>query len=476
MKLFFQILIVSLLSQTETFGQCFPSYNKIVVVIGENTEANLVIGSPNAPYMNSLASQGALFTNSHGIGHPSQPNYLYLFSGANQGVTNNNVPPAHFTTPNLARNLINVGKTFISYSEELPSIGSDVASSGGYQRKHNPIANWMGTGANQVSPTLNQRLIDFPSNFNNLPDVSFVIPNQCHAGHDVCPPLNNVVKQYDEFVASLGAYKQWCISNNSLLIVTYDEGNTSLSSNLIYTAFYGAHVKTGIYNQDINHFNILRTVEDLHGTAYAGASATAATIDYVWERDLSLNLKFFIHGLFLSGATSQNSPLYNSGLSASASDIDTVRIDLMYPNAPYTMAASYKGILQSNGTIACLFTNISCGNYYIRVKHKNSLETWSANPVNISNAASYDFTNAASKAFGANQNNVASGVYAFHSGDINQDASINSTDLSSLELSLQNHPTGYAIWDLNGDGMTETADYSLLENAVILNLVISRPQ
>lgn len=283
------------------------------------------------------------------------------------------------------------------------------------------------------------------------------------------------MKQHDAFIASLDAYKQWCVNNNSLLIVTYDEGNTSLSSNLIYTAFYGSKVKTGVYNQNINHFNILRTIEDLYGTAYAGASATAATIDYVWKVNLGLNLKLFIQGLYLSGPSKQNSTLYNSGLSASPNDVDTIRIDLMYQSSPYAIAGTYTGILQSSGTITCLFSNISCGNYYIRVKHKNSLETWSANPVNISGNASHDFTDSGSKAFGSNQNNVASGVYAFHSGDINQDTFIDTTDLASLESSIQNQTSGYIVSDLNVDGISESVDYSLLANNIQLNIMIARP-
>ncbi|HNP98419.1 MAG TPA: fibronectin type III domain-containing protein, partial [Bacteroidia bacterium] len=134
-----------------TAGTTVPGFAHIVVVIGENTNASSVNGSSAAPYINSLANAGAKFSNSYAITHPSQPNYLQLFSGSNQGVTNDNTPAAHFTTPNLARELVNAGKTFINYSEGLPSVGYDGSSSGLYVRKHNAVANWMGTGTNQVS-------------------------------------------------------------------------------------------------------------------------------------------------------------------------------------------------------------------------------------------------------------------------------------------------------------------------------------
>ncbi|MGH8048191.1 MAG: acid phosphatase, partial [Chthoniobacterales bacterium] len=62
-----------------------PAFDHIVVVIEENHRDTDIIGSVEAPYINALALHGALFTNSFAIEHPSQPNYLDLFSGSNQG-------------------------------------------------------------------------------------------------------------------------------------------------------------------------------------------------------------------------------------------------------------------------------------------------------------------------------------------------------------------------------------------------------
>lgn len=266
-----------------------PQFSHIVVVIGENTNASSVFGSTNAPYINALAAAGASFTQSYAITHPSQPNYLQLYSGSNQGVTNDNVPSSHFTTANLGRELIDVGKTFTMYSEELPSVGSDVATSGGYARKHNPAANWMGTGTNQIPTTTNQPWTAFPTNYSNLPSVSFIAPNQCNDGHDVCAPYSNRVKQYDIWVQNnLDAYKQWCVNNNSLLIVTYDEDDGS-GANRITTVFYGAHVALGSYSQTINHYNVLRFLEDANGiTTHAGSAASASQINFCWA---SLRIK-----------------------------------------------------------------------------------------------------------------------------------------------------------------------------------------
>src|SRR5882672_11552076 len=82
-----------------------PRPDHVVIVIEENRSYSRIINSSSAPYINSLADQGALFTQSFGIGHPSQPNYLDLFSGSNQGVTTD-VCPLSFSAPNLGAELI----------------------------------------------------------------------------------------------------------------------------------------------------------------------------------------------------------------------------------------------------------------------------------------------------------------------------------------------------------------------------------
>ena len=136
----------------------------IIIVIEENHGFDDLIGNSNAPYLNQLAQQGALFTQSYGITHPSQPNYIAFFAGSLLGVSDNSCPLSFTNVPNLASELIRVGKTFgglnlnffkisfqsknllnfifDSYSQSLPSVGSTVCSSGYYQRKHNPWVNF----------------------------------------------------------------------------------------------------------------------------------------------------------------------------------------------------------------------------------------------------------------------------------------------------------------------------------------------
>ncbi len=281
LTLHFFCAVLLLLSYTAK-AQLVPTPDHVVVVVLENHGYSTIIGSADAPYINSLYADtfGALFTQSHGVTHPSQPNYMYLFSGDNQNVILDFTPISlllPFSTPNLGASLLQNGRTFVGYSEDLPSVGYTGDQSGDYHRKHNPWVNWQDGTTNGIPAALNQPLTAFPTNFNNLPTLSFVIPNQQNDMHD------GTVAQCDAWMQNhLGAYVQWAHSHNSLLIVTFDEDEGLIGSNQIPTIFNGQMVKHGQYSETIDHNNVLRTLEDMYGLPYAGQSATAVPITDCW--------------------------------------------------------------------------------------------------------------------------------------------------------------------------------------------------
>src|SRR5688572_16167312 len=146
------------LSSVSLFAQQVPRPDHVVIVILENKGFTDIIGNSNAPFINSLANDptNAVFTQSYGLTHPSQPNYIMLFSGNNQGVTtNNNVPNTPLSTCNLGASLLSAGYSFKGYSEDLPSAGSLVYYYANYARKHAPWTNWQGTGTNQIPSSAN---------------------------------------------------------------------------------------------------------------------------------------------------------------------------------------------------------------------------------------------------------------------------------------------------------------------------------
>jgi acid phosphatase len=270
-----------------TTAPALPRPDHIVIVMEENHSYNSLFGktqlppgSPQMPppsisYLKSLAAQGALFTNSHGITHPSQPNYLALFSGSTHGVTSDGyVTPYKFAGPDLGGELISKGLTFGGYSEDLPKAGYTGDSSGNYRKKHNPWVDFKDVPAADSQP-----LTSFPSasRFSRLPTVSFVIPTDAHNMH------SGAEDTADSWLQShLGAYAKWAQTHNSLLVVTWDEDDGS-GSNQIPTLIVGQGVKPGQYAENINHYNVLRTIEDMYGLGHAGASATANPITDVWS-------------------------------------------------------------------------------------------------------------------------------------------------------------------------------------------------
>ncbi|RXS68137.1 acid phosphatase [Streptomyces sp. TM32] len=251
-----------------------PSYDHVVVVVFENKQYGEIIGSRDAPYLNELAQGGADLTGMKALTHPSQPNYFNLFSGATQGLTGDGCYTAQsMTAPNLAQELIAAGKTFASYNEGLPAQGSTTCSDGRYRQKHNP---WF--AFRNVPLDTGRTFAQFPrGDFGTLPTLSFVIPDMCNDMHDCA------VGSGDTWLKNnLADYARWAEDHNSLLMVTWDEDNL-LGSNRIATIFHGAHVKRGSVSGDYNHYNLLRTFEDMYGTGHAGNAATAAPVTGVFD-------------------------------------------------------------------------------------------------------------------------------------------------------------------------------------------------
>lgn len=192
-----------------------PQPDHVVVAILENHSLRQIMKPSRAPFICSLAANGALFVNAFGVAHPSAPNYFALFSGSTQGISDNN--DHSFNAPNLAEALLAAGKSFIGYVET------------GSPRRHNPWESF--TGAS----TTERNLSDFPSDFTQLPTVSFVIPNLDHDMH------NGTVRAGDSWLKiHLGDYAKWAKTHNSLLIITFDESD---DKNHIPTIFYGARVR-----------------------------------------------------------------------------------------------------------------------------------------------------------------------------------------------------------------------------------------
>ena len=271
-----RLLFIALLAFAEApvaLAGITPRPDHVVVVIEENRSFMQIMDPINQDsYIHALAKRGTLFTRSYGITHPSQPNYLALFSGATHGITNN-VCPLNFDSDNLASTLLEAGLSFASFSESMPEVGYTSCKSGAYHRKHNPSANWQGA---RFPSSVNQRFDDFPIDYSKLPTVSFVIPDQNNDMHDGSfTDADNWLKIH------IAPYLDWAMKHNSLLILTWDEDHYQ-SDNRIATIFVGPMVQAGTSDQRINHYNVLRTLLDFYNLPPLGASADAEVIKGIW--------------------------------------------------------------------------------------------------------------------------------------------------------------------------------------------------
>ncbi len=178
-----------------------------------------------------------------------------------------------------------------------------------------------------------------------------------------------------------------------------------------------------------------------------------ATIKY--SQQLELNLRLFIEGLYNSTTNSQHS--------------DTIRVYLRQAASPYSLIDSAVSIDSSSGNSISKFNNAQTGTYYIVVKYRNGIETWSktgGESLNSDGNNLYDFSNAASKAYGNNLKLVDSNplTYAVYSGDVNQTGTIDVVDISLIDNDVFNFVTGYVATDLTGDGTVDVVDIAIADN------------
>ncbi|WP_434721497.1 Ig-like domain-containing protein [Mesorhizobium sp. RIZ17] len=227
----------------------------VVVVMEENHSYSEIIGNSAAPYINSLASQGTLFTNYYAVSHPSEPNYFAIFSGSTQGITTDG---SFFfpTTPTLAGELAQAGDRFVGYAESPPD------------QDHDP---WASFGDSQNT---GQDFSQFPTDFSTLPTVSFVAPNindDMHTG---------TIAQGDQWLSShLSAYANWATTHNSILVVAFDEDDGT-SNNHVATLVFGAGVGAGQNSQLFDHYSLLHTIENMYNLPALGSTGTAPIMTF----------------------------------------------------------------------------------------------------------------------------------------------------------------------------------------------------
>ncbi len=199
---------------------------------------------------------------------------------------------------------------------------------------------------------------------------------------------------------------------------------------------------------------------------YVGLQFTGIAPDigaFEIEAATKVNLKMYLQGYFDISSGKMQSVLLNQGVGTSTTETDIITVELHH-SSDYSTVASANSILKTDGTVSIGFVPALSDSYFIAVKHRNTVETWSANPVTIgSTAITYDFTTASNKAYGNNMFLIDS-TWKLFTGDMNQDGYIDSNDFVQYDTDANLGIVGeYIVTDLNGDGFVDGNDFPIFD-------------
>ncbi len=250
-----------------------PSFDHVYVIMMENKEISSVVGSVDAPYINQLASQYGLATDYTGISHPSEPNYLALWSGSTNGVSDDNVHDLNAST--IADQLETAGKSWTVYAENYPvsqagdSCYTDASAhdgedgTGNYVRRHNPAMSF--TSLSGDAQRCAQHITDFTHFDAAASDFSFIVPNLCNDMHD-CPVATGDSWLQSWLGANILNTDTWA-HTNSAIFITWDEGSTNTGGGgVIPTIVISKQTPKGFVSPSpANHYTLLSTIEKAFG-------------------------------------------------------------------------------------------------------------------------------------------------------------------------------------------------------------------
>jgi acid phosphatase len=278
------VLAVSALAWPLT-AAATPPLDRVVVLVMENKsydEARV------QPYTASLIAQGATFSSSFGVRHPSQPNYLALWAASTLGVTNDNCPAPgspYFGVHNLGEAIEAKGLHWRAYSENLGSVGSAAcsfdgsASTGLYTRKHDP---W--TDFPNLDHTNERPWSDLAADISGgtLPNLVYLIPNNCHNTHNSTTAGCGLADGDAWLAANLPAVIA-ALGPKGVLVLTWDEDDSS-ANNHILTVFVGNPVLHGVLSsQIITHYSIVRMICDAFGLSPFNSGIPEPPINNIWD-------------------------------------------------------------------------------------------------------------------------------------------------------------------------------------------------
>jgi len=243
----------------------------------ENEESTSIIGNASAPYINGLANTYGLATNYTAVAHPSEPNYLALWGGSTFGISDDSVH--NIRARNLSNQLAARGRTWHVYAQDLPRTCSTASAAWGrvdltgaagwYVRKHEPAISFTNISRSLIQCSRITRLSAFSPTAANF---ELIVPNLTNDMHD------GSVAQGDAFLRSFVPRITGRASfANSLLVITWDEGSTSLGGGGRVATIVISPREKGRYQSATahNHYSLVRTIENAWGLGCLNLTCTA---------------------------------------------------------------------------------------------------------------------------------------------------------------------------------------------------------
>jgi acid phosphatase len=271
-----------------------PGFSHVFVVMEENHGYSQVVGNSAMPYLSMLINNYGLATQYYANSHPSLPNYLWITSGSNDGITTDECESSSgpLDVDNAVRELNAAGVSWRAYMEDLPSVGWMGCKSGEYRQKHDPFAYYSDVANNTDQQ---QHIVPF-SQFDtdlaadNFAGYNFVTPDLCDDLHSD-PSCSNGCTSNSSSACFTGA-DNWLKTNigpllntnmfqpggDGVLIIVFDEGSANVNGGgQVAWVIVGPQVKGYRSTNFYQHQSTLRLMlQGLGVTKFPQAAATAA--------------------------------------------------------------------------------------------------------------------------------------------------------------------------------------------------------
>ena len=269
-----------------------PHYKHVIWIWMENEPYDSIVGSSEAPYINSLAGACGLATNSHNITHPSAPNYIAAVTGETSAGADDCTPSqCPDQEDNLFAQITRSGETWRAYAEGMTANCDQGPLADGwappYDVNHNPPVYFPKLAADCAKydqPMGTPTSGNFADALaNGLPSFTFIAPGVCNDMHSC--PISTGDAYLKELTTAIVNGKDYR-SGDTAVFLTWDEGEGGSTNDCAYnTTDQGCHTTTIVISPSTrpgtrsavlyNHYSLLKTTEQvlrLHG-GYLGHAA-----------------------------------------------------------------------------------------------------------------------------------------------------------------------------------------------------------